>query len=320
MLSPQISVIVPVYNTGKYLHRCIDSILVQTFTDFELLLIDDGSKDGSGEICDEYAQKDSRVRVFHKENGGVSSARNFGLDNVRGKWVTFCDSDDWVKPAWLQTFMIYGDEYDLVVQGFETSYEFIQNSKLHGILYEGNIKSGLLELFRNNCLGYLWVKRFKVSIIQKNHLRFDCNIRLQEDELFLLSYAQYCDKMLSSSYYHYYYYPCYENKYKDEHKNNGFYMTETLLKKSLELYGSCNDLVSYYINYYTDTLVGIYERKQKGRSDYLKQYRTVTGKLILKSRLFFITRQLIYLDFSCILSSVLLDIHTKIIAYRKKKQ
>lgn len=81
---PKISVIVPVYNADKYLHRCIDSILSQTFTDFELLLIDDGSKDKSGAICDEYAEKDFRVKVFHKENGGVSSARNAGLDNMRG--------------------------------------------------------------------------------------------------------------------------------------------------------------------------------------------------------------------------------------------
>ena len=91
-----ISIIVPVYNAEKYLHRCVDSILAQTFTDFELLLINDGSKDNSGKICDEYAAKDPRVRVFHKENGGVSSARNMGLDNAKGEWVTFVDSDDWL--------------------------------------------------------------------------------------------------------------------------------------------------------------------------------------------------------------------------------
>lgn len=94
---PKISVIVPVYNVEKYLHRCVDSILAQTFTDFELLLVNDGSKDSSGVICDEYAAKDSRVKVFHKENGGVSSARNLGLDNAKGEWVTFVDSDDWVS-------------------------------------------------------------------------------------------------------------------------------------------------------------------------------------------------------------------------------
>ena len=91
-----ISVIVPIYNAEKHLQSCIDSILAQTFTDFELLLINDGSKDNSGSICDEYVIKDNRVRVFHKENGGVSSARNLGLDNAIGEWVTFVDSDDWI--------------------------------------------------------------------------------------------------------------------------------------------------------------------------------------------------------------------------------
>ena len=104
-ITPKISVIVPVYNAEKYLHRCIDSILSQTFTDFELLLIDDGSKDGSGAICDEYAAKDNRVRVFHKENGGVSSARNLGLDNACGEWVTFVDADDYVRPSYLATYI-----------------------------------------------------------------------------------------------------------------------------------------------------------------------------------------------------------------------
>lgn len=94
-----ISVIVPVYNVERYLARCIESILSQTYTDFELLLIDDGSKDKSGSICDEYALKDSRIRVFHKPNGGVSSARNVGLDNARGQWVAFCDSDDWLDKS-----------------------------------------------------------------------------------------------------------------------------------------------------------------------------------------------------------------------------
>ena len=82
--NPTISVIVPVYNAEKYLSRCIDSILVQTFTCFELLLVDDGSTDCSGRICDEYAKRDTRIRVIHKENGGVSSARNLGLDNANG--------------------------------------------------------------------------------------------------------------------------------------------------------------------------------------------------------------------------------------------
>lgn len=91
---PLVSIIVPIYNAEKTLRRCIDSILSQTFSDWELLMIDDGSTDQSGTICDQYAIKDKRIKVFHKKNGGVSSARNLGLDNARGEWITFVDADD----------------------------------------------------------------------------------------------------------------------------------------------------------------------------------------------------------------------------------
>ena len=104
--APKISVIVPVYKAEKYLRKCVDSILGQTFRDFELLLVDDGSPDGSGAICDEYARKDSRVRVFHKENGGVSSARQYGLDQARGEYTIHADPDDWVEPGMLEA--LYG--------------------------------------------------------------------------------------------------------------------------------------------------------------------------------------------------------------------
>ena len=94
----EISIIVPVYQVEKYIRQCIDSILAQTFTDFELILVDDGSKDNSGKICDEYAEKDKRIRVIHKENGGLSDARNKGLDNAAGKYFMFVDGDDYIAP------------------------------------------------------------------------------------------------------------------------------------------------------------------------------------------------------------------------------
>lgn len=116
---PKISVIVPVYNTEKYLRRCIDSILAQTFTDFELLLVDDGSKDNSGAICDEYAKKDPRVRVFHKENGGVSSARNLGLDEAKGEWIAFVDSDDYILRYYLYNFYNAREKGSFLICGNE---------------------------------------------------------------------------------------------------------------------------------------------------------------------------------------------------------
>ena len=106
---PLISVIVPVYKVEAYLSRCIDSILAQTFTDFELILVDDGSPDNCGKICDEYAQKDNRIQVIHKENGGLSSARNAGIDwvfaNSNSQWFTFIDSDDWIHPKYLERLL-----------------------------------------------------------------------------------------------------------------------------------------------------------------------------------------------------------------------
>lgn len=93
-MSPSNSIIVPVYKAEAYLHRCVDSLLAQTFTDFEVLLIDDGSPDCIGEICDAYAKKDARVRVFHQPNGGVSVARQRGVENAKGEWITFVDADD----------------------------------------------------------------------------------------------------------------------------------------------------------------------------------------------------------------------------------
>lgn len=185
-----ISVIVPVYNTEKYLHRCVDSILAQTFTDFELLLIDDGSTDSSGAICDEYAQKDSRVRVFHKENGGVSSARNLGLDKAKGKWVTFVDSDDWIKESFLNKLYINEIEsVDIVI-----SYANYVGKPNYKNYIEGKYKIELVELlFLHNDLAWQtspWAKLYKTEICRD--IRFKEGMHIGEDLVFLYSYLMKC--------------------------------------------------------------------------------------------------------------------------------
>lgn len=106
--NPIISIIVPVYNAERFLHRCIDSILVQTFTEWELILVDDGSKDSSGHICDDYAARDRRIRVFHKKNGGVTSARKIGFENAKGTWIGFVDADDEILPFYYQSLYEVG--------------------------------------------------------------------------------------------------------------------------------------------------------------------------------------------------------------------
>ena len=184
--TPTISVIVPVYNAEKYLRRCIDSVLAQTYTDFELLLIDDGSKDSSGTICDEYAAQDTRVRVFHKENGGVSSARNVGLDNARGEWVTFVDSDDWISKDYLEELAMHSDS-DLVIADFVVEGEGQWNEVLPVGQWQGKDLSGIIE--RDVALARFtapWCKLLKESLI--GQIRFYTELTTQEDALFMFRY------------------------------------------------------------------------------------------------------------------------------------
>ena len=118
---PKLSVIVPIYNVEQYIHKCVDSILNQNFKDFELILVDDGSPDSCGKICDEYAQKDERVKVIHKVNGGLSDARNFGLEKAKGEYVSFIDSDDWVDENIYSESLKYMEENDLDIVCFDVT-------------------------------------------------------------------------------------------------------------------------------------------------------------------------------------------------------
>lgn len=186
LMIPKISVIVPVYNVEKYLPRCIDSILSQTFKDFELLLIDDGSPDNCGRICDEYAQKDCRVRVFHKLNGGVSSARNLGLDNAQGEWIAFIDSDDYVDENYLAELLkvteLEGTDFVVILNAIkkytENRYIVLTDESLVDLF-------SLYEFHRNGCP---WGKLYKHNIIRNKNLRFNKNIHLGEDVIFAILY------------------------------------------------------------------------------------------------------------------------------------
>ena len=186
--SPTISVIIPVYNAEKYLCRCIDSILAQTYKDFELLLIDDGSKDSSGTICDEYAAQDARVRVFHKENGGVSSARNVGLDHARGEWITFVDSDDYIEENFLRSFEGNLDA-DLVVGNMEICEDGKLPSDIGAHIVPGKyspIQSVLKGNLTNHAFCAPWGKLFRKDCI--GDLHFDVGMTICEDTKFVYNY------------------------------------------------------------------------------------------------------------------------------------
>ena len=195
-----VSIIVPVYNAEKYLHRCVDSILAQTFTDFELLLINDGSKDNSGKICDEYAAKDSRVRVFHKENGGVSSARNLGLDNAKGEWVTFVDSDDWVNSSYINNLYMRSHKgvdlvfsYATIDKGIESYKEVYPSCLVESTCLDGIFAANDLHWHTSP-----WSKLYRMSLITKAGLCFNENVCIGEDLIFLYSYILLCGKIYVS--------------------------------------------------------------------------------------------------------------------------
>lgn len=183
-MNPKISVIVPVYKAEKYLHRCVDSILAQTFTDFEVLLIDDGSPDRSGEICDEYAEKDSRVRVFHKENGGVSSARQCGIDNAQGEYTIHADPDDWVEPNMLEELYAKAqeDDADMVICDYFVNhrqsqlYQQQRPSCLNHII----VLKELFEHLHGSCCN----KLLRKSCYKSNNIKYDHALKCKEDLIF----------------------------------------------------------------------------------------------------------------------------------------
>ena len=174
----QISVIVPIYNTEKYLDRCIQSILAQTYSNIELLLVDDGSTDSSGAICDKYAEQDSRVRVFHKPNGGVSSARNMGLDNAKGEWIGWVDSDDYIDE----------DMYEQLYNAAMSKNVDIAYCNYRTELFSSNMPSDSLSKgdFLNQYLLYVPTNSLWITLAKKtlyNNIRFNEKANLGEDLL-----------------------------------------------------------------------------------------------------------------------------------------
>ena len=208
----KISVIIPVYNAEKTLHRCVDSILVQTLSDFEVLLIDDGCKDNSGKICDEYAKKDSRVKVIHKVNGGVSSARNMGLDNAKGEWITFIDADDYIASDFLSA--INNNDCDFIIgqsQHFNSSGKYWYSERLSPQKFLSEEEKR--EFLEHNLLWHImrtpWGKFFKRDLITE--IRFDDGMKIGEDTVFVHDYLLHCKSIAVVDNITYYYFDSEDN-------------------------------------------------------------------------------------------------------------
>lgn len=210
-MKPVVSIIVPVYNAEKYLKRCVDSILRQDYRDFELLLMDDGSSDGSAEICDGYERADSRVRVIHKENTGVSDTRNQALDQAQGKFIQFLDSDDWIVPEATRLLVRSMEEYDcdMVISDFYrvAGERLAQKGDIEEdkVMNRQEFAACMIENPADFYYGVLWNKMFRRSIIEKYHIRMDTSLSWCEDFLFNLEYIRHAESFYALQVPIYYY-------------------------------------------------------------------------------------------------------------------
>lgn len=280
-MNPKISIIVPIYNAEKTLHRCIDSILGQDYTDFELLLIDDGSKDNSGMICDEYAVKDKRVRVIHKENSGVSDSRNIALDEAKGEYLQFLDSDDWITPNATRLLVESAEknQCDMVIADF---YRVIGERLSHkgsidedGVLSKEEFANLMMENPADFYYGVLWNKLYKREIVEKHHFRMDSKISWCEDFMFNLEYIRFCERIFVLQIPIYYYV-----KTKGSLVSQGMSITKTIKTKMM--------VFEYYTDFYKQVLTSEeYEKKRVQIYRYLMDVasdETVLPPLISKSK------------------------------------
>lgn len=204
MNNSTVSIIVPVYKVEKYLPKCIDSILAQTFSDFELLLVDDGSPDNSGKICDEYAKRDSRIRVFHKPNGGVSSARNLGLDEARGEWVTFVDADDWLDSNCMAKCSEQFEKSDIIRFGMALIGKTPDEITVKHVKSACNKDEYLEALVSRDAILGVCGGIYRLSLFQGNQIRFcheytngedwlvQCQLIIKSQSLLFIDQPLYC--------------------------------------------------------------------------------------------------------------------------------
>lgn len=247
LMQPMVSIIVPIYNAEQYLRRCVDSILNQEYTDFELLLVNDGSTDASGDICEEYGDRDPRVIVIQKENTGVSDSRNRALDRARGKYLQFLDSDDWITPDATRLFVRAAEEYgcDMVISDFYRVVGERLSTKgdieEEGVLTREEFAAHMMENPADFYYGVLWNKLYRRDIVEEHNLRMDTDINWCEDFMFNLEYIRYA-KVFYALHAPIYYYV----KRKGSLASQGINISKTVKMKL--------NVFEYYNNFYKHVL------------------------------------------------------------------
>ena len=277
----KVSVIIPVYNTEKYLTRCLDSVINQTYRDLEILVIDDGSTDGSGKIADEYAKKDNRVRVFHKANGGVSSARNLGLREAAGEFIAFVDSDDVIRPTMYKGLVSVCETHhvDIVTGDFIVDGVTVANSLDANRVYsENEIRETVLPAFTHEgTIGIMEFKTklFRTELIKGNEIWFYEGFSFQEDLMFMINIYAYAKSLYYLPEAFYEYYPISGGLYTSYRENGGerFIEARKLIVSLIQQYeipnidwNTFNNGFLYNISFYVYRTTNYVKDKKKQKS------------------------------------------------------
>ena len=290
-MNPKISIIIPVYNSEHYLEKCLDSVFRQSYTDYEVIIVNDGSVDNSLSICKQYSTKSNKFLLIDQKNQGVDSARNNALDICTGDYVTFLDSDDFADADWLQGFADAVNQYpmcDMVVEGLLVDYEYhIKNVVIDNNIYIGKDIISAYRRWKGSYIeGFLFNKLYKRSIITDKNIRFEYT--LKEDLLFNLKFLLYSDSVVSSSVSSYHYlqrgaqslihkrYPIpYMERLITGLKNAGVALAQKYSDDSFR-----SDVIEEYMLSYSVMILSMYRKntliiERNDRIQYIKEYQRI---------------------------------------------
>lgn len=286
---PTVSVIIPCYNIALHLSKCIESILSQTYTNFELLLIDDGSSDGTLRVLQKYAETDQRIRIFTHQNRGVSYTRNRGISEAKGEWIMFIDGDDYVKQDFLEQHLKFAEKDNWVISGMVN----VDN----GLATENQYFRRLLDLYPDRIVpvaNVLYVLQYyslsspccriySAEVIKLNHIQFNEAVSYQEDLLFNLSYINYVQQIVLLAYFGYYYIQHGDSSSSKYHPN--FDYNDDLFEKLTEWVRNSDEKLvvdEFILNTVMKRLSNIFHRDSK----YTKRQKVAEIRKIFTNRYF----------------------------------
>lgn len=289
-----VSIIIPVYNIEKYVEKCLNSLKRQTYNNFEAIIVDDGSTDSTGSICERISRNDERFKIFHKKNEGVSVARNFGLSKAKGLYIGFVDGDDYLDEDYLKILVgcMKRDNIDLVCVDYflDLQGEIIIHSSDEESSNNLSREEAINKLSDRNCFqGYLWNKLFKKEIIEKNKLLFDKRVKIWEDMLFCLRYLTYCYGIVYIQKPLYYY----VQRENSAMANSSVWRENTHLCALEQMWDIAKnfegEFKEYIRNFYANDLVGqLFKCENESHEDVKKKIKMIEylkGELTLKHKI-----------------------------------